>query len=838
MAPRGRAAQSSVPEVANSDNSIDAIDELVVRCLDPKATGADVGRLYKFKDFLGTLGWDTADTLVLKTHLLSCFEARVFYKSAQGINFLAAILNLHPLMLGPIDEVLKRCVVAFPDALLDSCSQVIFKAWLSSSGGMRIAIEQRIFEWMRRALFCSVKTAERCRKLLGTLHSTTRSPEIDELLARYYGPVLMRHTKVANWEVRFNAVALLSAAFPVMPPDQTQIEFEEKITVQFRIMKDAIEDPTESVRRCAVVGTGRILRQFWELLTIEQIAMLLDALAQKATREKSSVKVRQDAIRALGLIAENQLSPAVMTELLSGGLALNMMNDTSPVVRLRFAEFLLKISQKASVFDITRMVDQGSLLSRITADHALANLSVNPYSRRIAEILTRIVAPFDKDNIEELRERCVRLAEAMPQAFLALAYNCTSSTSEINRVRLSVAIAQKAVEYITGGRKINTARILLAAATDLMGSTSLAGVQGTEVKFASSEEKKKLSDFIYKHISDRAADRFLETCDFPEVLEWLSVLDGTRLPSVFLRVSKLVSTRSREDMLRISKSWELKPDPNVEKEWSSLLQSLGKGNVLANTESLTEHVRDCMQLRDLDTLRGFESEMAKTVQGLAKRLPNISKSAENLFRACLEALVQVCASGSDLAAILHPVNVGVISSLTTDPSPADSAPKRARGKQIPVSEPQVRSETEMVQLLSFYVSYLLVCSILADVSLKVLKFDDLVAVLGNWINRSGIDSKEAWNIFLTLVSHCVDAQASASHAFVAVEALAKISQPIEGWEELSALVIDNYGFAPELTTLVTKLSISGDRKAFLDALANSGKSGNISDEVRRLIAPA
>ena len=86
MPPRRKAAAVEV-SMEESDDRDEGIIVNIHKCLDGKATSADVGRLWKQAAELEKVNWNQPETLSLKALLVSCFEARVFYKSAQGINF-------------------------------------------------------------------------------------------------------------------------------------------------------------------------------------------------------------------------------------------------------------------------------------------------------------------------------------------------------------------------------------------------------------------------------------------------------------------------------------------------------------------------------------------------------------------------------------------------------------------------------------------------------------------------------------------------------------------------------------------------------------------------------
>ena len=881
MPPRSRTAAASAPVVETAILPVDSISTLIAKCFDPKATSADVGRLYKMKDGLGTMNWESPESLDMKSQLVSCFECRVFYKSAQGINFLALVYNLHPLMVGPISEVVKRCILAFPPPLIKGCSEVLFKAWQISTGGMRIVLEQSITDWMRKALFTCTGTAERVRFLLSEIHSVTRTKEIDEMLSRYYGPILFRHTKVANWEVRFNAIALLCAAFPVIPPDRTAIEFEEKLTIQFRVLKDSMEDPNEAVRKCAVVGTGRILRDFWEVLTIEQIAMVLDCMAQKAGRDKKSVKTRMASIDALSLIVDNPLSHGVLMELLPS--TCQLLNDESPAVRLKYVEFLCKVS-KFRTIAIPQIVTQPILFARIAIDHALSlHHPSAPVYKQIAALLTSIVSPsLFSSSVEDQVVKSERMAESLPQGFLALLASCGSCVSELDRVRLAVAVSSRAIAIVLKNntnepRKLGTARVLFRGSTELLRTTQFANLQGTEELFTKDSENGKLVAFIYRHVADRDVCRFLDLCvDNPvlaELLDWLSVLDGARLPQVFTKLEEWLKSNSvvnKQVLTRVASNWGIYSGGVISSiavdNWSTILAAVrssnGSPNLAVAVDSVIATMEVGLRLNDLRAVDKSKSEITTFVQSISSKLPNVKfvPRVIELIQLSLGVLLRlhqgsasttdnrrVTEASSDFSTGLHRFNIGLISSLTTAPIPARPATKKQK-LASPVDDQAELIEVamnanEMASLCHFYLSYLLVCSVLTGIPLKATKFEDLARVYLSWIDKdpSILSSGEGWKQMADLVASCVESQQGPWAGFAILEgAIGRVNadEPQqETVDTLTSVALRDFGFSQELASLITKLSISNTHARVLESFGKAAEGQDtVPQVVRQMLA--
>ena len=858
---RAKKNQAPAPEVKAPEVPQDDVLQLIVKCLEPKATSADVTRLCKLKDQLGTINWDSSESLEMKAKLVACFESRVFYKTAQGINFLALVFTLHPLLVAPINEMLKRCILAFPAPLITGCAQVLFKAWSIASGGQRLLLEQSVMDWMRKALFTSVKTAERVRFLLSEFHSTTRTAPIDELLSRYYGPILFRHTKVANWEVRFNAIALVCAAFPVMPPDRTAIEFEEKLTSQFRVLKDAMEDPNESVRKCAIVGTGRILRDFWEVLTIEQIAMVLDTIIEKCAKDKKSWKTRVCAIDAVSLIVDNPLSHGVLSEVFaSSSYGKNLFNDDSPQVCLRFCEFLVKLT-KFRTMDITSMIPHGMLFGRLAVEHTKSLHGSPVIHAEIAQIIASVISPsLFVSSVEDQVVRCERMAETIPQGFLALTSHL-SHHDQVDKVRLGVALYTRSVSLIAKGdeRKIGLGRILLRAVTELFRATPFASVQGSEDVFDKDSDEGKLSAFIYRYVGDREVCKFFDfviekNIDvIVELCDLFSVLDGSRLPNLFNKLSALMAQGSVNDPRfdRVASSWGIYTQGDVvvvtKDHWSKILKIARSGELVTSspvTDSICSVLASALKLDDTKTLIKHKEDMIAFIQAISGKLPNIKflpRSVE-MIQLCLSCLLKIhqhsmddekdkkisrtssvpTASSSELSNVLHKLNIGFISSLAVGQLSPMPVPKRQRQDTNNAKETIeiALSVDEICELMYFYMSFLVIVSLLGGIPLRATKFEDLSKIFWNWTenDRNILKNDSVWERVEDVLVSCIESQQGAWASFALFEpAMTRVSVSEEIprdsiLESILNRVCDEFVHTTEFATFITKMCFVSNKR--------------------------
>ncbi len=821
---RRRGAKSPSLVMEDEEFTMPVILAMIAKCHEAKAIQADVGRLYKAKEWLGLQNWDADTSTPMKIALVSCFEQRVFYKSTQGINFLSFVLGMHPSLVQPINAKLKKCILSFPAVLVGGCSQVLFKAWSSSTGGQRMVLEQVITEWMKKALFCSVRIAERVRYLLSTLHSSMRTPLIDELLSRYYGPVLFRHTKVANWEVRFNAIALLAAAFPVMQPERTTIEFEEKLTFQFRVLKDAMEDPNESVRKCAVRGVGRILSEFWELLTIEQIAMVLDTMVQKCGRDKKSFQTRICVIDALSGIMSNPLTHGVMTEVLPGTLSL--FHDENPFVRLKYCQFLNDKLMKLNSVSIVAIVPHGALLARLAYEHTLGMVSSARVHKDIAKCIGSMISrSLFVSVVDDQVARCELMAGTVPQGLLALVANAGESITELERTRLAVAVFSKVID---NPEKVSSNRILLRLVAELLRSTQLSGVQNTEDKFAPESHEGKLCGFVYKHLNDRQIVTFAKKMReigpgiVNDLIEVLATLDGARLAHCYQWINEVSGENAAGG--KIACIWG--SSGAVGDAWK--LVTLREPNTVEQVDAqstliLVSSIKAGLDLRDFKTLAKQKDQIINFLNSVASRFPNLKfiPTFVSLFELSLSALLMVAINSEDhdeavaeLQSVLHRLAVGLIGSVNVSPLTEMPALKKSRKKKDDVPSDPIEIAflpKEMGDIVVYYLYFLITAALLTGIPLKTTKFDDLYKVLWMWVEKDGQRSDEIITKIATLLDLLIKSKQGASIAVIVAQAALSHVGPNTSEELLRSLlkkVIYEFQYSHELNYLIAHVNDS------------------------------
>jgi hypothetical protein len=256
-------------------------------------------------------------------------------------------------------------------------------------------------------------------------------------------------------------------------------------------------------------------------------------------------------------------------------------------------------------------------------------------------------------------------------------------------------------------------------------------------------------------------------------------------------------------------------------------------------------ISGAIKLEDTKTLINNKADMILFIQSISGKLPNIKffSRAIEMIELCLVALLKVHGddnkgrmtnSSSEINNVLHKFNIGIITSLTVGAVPPQPIGKKQKSSSStpPGSEyiDIALSVDEMSDLLFFYLSYLLVVSLLSGIPLKATKFDDLSKIHWNWIerDRSVLESPKTWKRIIELIESCCQSHQGPWSCFAFVEAACnRITSNVPPSDELVNSVIakltTEYLFANEFGNFVSKYSFVNERilHALRDAL--SGK---------------
>jgi hypothetical protein len=419
----------------------------VQRMLDPKATLQDVARLYKYRSCLTGLDWEDESIDDLKYNLLNCVMNGTVLRASEGPALIAFIFNLHAAFVQDVHHCIKNQVHVCKSGALAVYATAYFKAWKSSSGGTKQQLETAIQELIYWAVYLKPIKAAKCRQLLADFH-TNKDSAVGEMLEQQYAPILWRNLKVANWEVRLNATALLCMAFPIVDPNLGVGAHEEAMQRQYQAFLEALNDNCDEVRRVAVSGVCKVLNRFWEMIPPGVSSALLAEMLERNVRDRTSPKVRAAVPEGLVMVLQNPLTHGALSAVLDNASVGHLLIDKNPLVRMQFAK-LLKTINGIKDFSIFKIVSQDDLLARLAKEHETSLYNPKHFVP-MAQVYASLVLPslFNDKEMVGMVKRCIYVATKWPCAFIALMNNCQGEHMHV-RIKLGVSFFRLAVQKIS-----------------------------------------------------------------------------------------------------------------------------------------------------------------------------------------------------------------------------------------------------------------------------------------------------------------------------------------------------------------------------------------------------
>eukprot|EP00419_Tripos_fusus_P024197 CAMPEP_0172698974 /NCGR_PEP_ID=MMETSP1074-20121228/29839_1 /TAXON_ID=2916 /ORGANISM="Ceratium fusus, Strain PA161109" /LENGTH=1280 /DNA_ID=CAMNT_0013520087 /DNA_START=41 /DNA_END=3884 /DNA_ORIENTATION=+ len=642
---------------------------LIGKCLSPKIAAADVNRLWKVSDLLSELDWEHETINSLKMQLLLCARSHTFMRSQHGPDLLCLFYTVHPGFTSEVHSTIKSQAASSRPNTLRAYGLGLFKAWKLSQAGTRVQVESCLQDWVSLALKTARRSADSARALLEEFHRHHHEEEVNELLCRLYGPLLWRSLKVANSQVRENAAKLLQYAFPLLPKELGVADREQELNKQLRLIRDALEDPNEPVRRVTVSALCVILKNYWEMLPTSEIAELLTVLMNQCARDKKAPMVRAAVAEGLSWVLENVLSHPTMGAVLPN--LTDLLNDRSPIVRAAFVKLLQVVSQ-CRVLNVNNFVNHEQLLLRLASEHTegqaerlqkggckkgAAAGEMRATADNVAQQLAKLLAPsiFSQDIVQQV-ERCKYLMQKWPLALLALLSHLGDITLPSDRVKLAAALFRYGLRDVTGavsgsssgaeGQPQGVATMLRVVGVLLEGGVA-EPTKKNKKKVASSRGKlpKELEKFVYQHICEEDFMHLLRASHEGSVVSHrilddlffaLTPLDPARLPQTAELVrheltmvcrggAALASPQRLTVLLRTAVRWNIL-DGCLEAAWERLLAASGR---LKQRQSSTDDTENAVAVVEA-TIRDPEVRSAVLPQH-ATVLTQIVQSVSDAF---------------------------------------------------------------------------------------------------------------------------------------------------------------------------------------------------------------
>ena len=353
---------------------------------------------------LQSLDFDIQDQ-TLRPLLLKTVQSPNYYRNESGQKF---ICNLFGHICTEVHKAFKSIIPGCSKSDGHNIGEIYMKAWSQHEGDNKEVIEDSIQNFMYHCILAKKKSKifEPLLALLNSFHINKKNKNVQALMQKLWEPLLWRYLKVANADVRSNAVRILTEAFPLEDPNA---ELEVRAAAQesqVQILLELLKDDVPEVRVQAVQGATLILSRFWIIFSATDIQSFMSILINQLANDMSSPKVRQTVIKSMiKLIRTCPRSHVYLKKVLPK--LKDCLFDTNETVRCAMLDLLLAVKNIKTIqfWSICPIQD---LLDRLAKDKK--NLA-----QKIVTLLFNSFFPLDQ-NEESKIERAVFLVKSQVNA--------------------------------------------------------------------------------------------------------------------------------------------------------------------------------------------------------------------------------------------------------------------------------------------------------------------------------------------------------------------------------------------------------------------------------------
>jgi condensin-2 complex subunit G2 len=244
-------------------------------------TKADVKRLLTMQDAFQVIDLEDEASENLRTSLLKVASSPLCLKLSEGRRFIAGLFLLEPTLVTELHQAIRIQIPEAKRPTLEAYGEIYKRAWKESQSNydcpeeIRNAIEQDVVQDLMEAIL-HMQNAKMTSALLVVLepfHEAKKSTEIEGLLHRLYGPILWRALSATNPQVRINAARILGEVFPLHEP--SHVHPEADFTRAAEAVKALLLDGCHQVRVAAAEVAAKVLVTYWDVLSTENIRMML-----------------------------------------------------------------------------------------------------------------------------------------------------------------------------------------------------------------------------------------------------------------------------------------------------------------------------------------------------------------------------------------------------------------------------------------------------------------------------------------------------------------------------------------------------------------------------------
>jgi len=433
---------------------------LVVKTLNGDATKADLKRLWDMRLALTLLDFKEASGIAhLKNILLRTVSSPLYLKQREGWRMVSFLFQLDCELVKDLHAAIRVQIPLAKRRVLEAYGNIYMNAWKDSSiatleaatdlqveegdskSNIQIAIEENALQDLMYAVLhvASPHMARSLRILLEPIHSQKKTPQVDQLLYRMYGPILWRALSATNPLVRIHASSIFAEVFPLHDPLAGKIHLKAVTEKSVETLMGLLNDYDPKVRVAGCDAAVRILGMYWDALTTQDIRSLLNEIITSHANDTSSAVVRAQAIQGISLLLDAESSHAVLRPLLP--LLGNLIHDSVERVRLATVKFLLKLKSMKGI-KFYHVVPSHHLLARLAAEgHGARNNG--PVASALTGLLCNSYFPKGVKGSEQMRRTLLFLSDN-PRAARVFYSNLANHLDVNNVCKLIAMLVQTA----------------------------------------------------------------------------------------------------------------------------------------------------------------------------------------------------------------------------------------------------------------------------------------------------------------------------------------------------------------------------------------------------------
>lgn len=248
---------------------------------DKSSQQSDIKRLVKMQDAFHIIDWEDESSASLRSLLQKLMSNPLCLKTKEGKRLLSGLFLVDANLLNDLHQAIRIQIPQAKKPILSAFGEIYKRAWKDSQDDkIPEVIQQSIEEHVLQDLMYGVLHLQSSRMtkavlvILEPFHEAKKSPEVEDLLYRMYGPILWRALSAANSCVRINATTVLGEVFPLQEPLLAQPDVALHKGVEK--LKTLLQDKCYKVRVASSETVAKVMTTFWDVLATDDIRSLLN----------------------------------------------------------------------------------------------------------------------------------------------------------------------------------------------------------------------------------------------------------------------------------------------------------------------------------------------------------------------------------------------------------------------------------------------------------------------------------------------------------------------------------------------------------------------------------